>query len=161
MNCHEIEIELSAYLDGELNPAEAESVEAHLAECERCRGQLEQLRAARAAFRALAPTAATATLRRQVMSAARTTPLPRQRRRLWWAPAAAAATVAMWLFLAPDGTPPTTLEITGPGAGPEVYRHLVSHDPGASGELPGLGKGTERPGLDAGAIGALPGSLLY
>jgi hypothetical protein len=36
---------LSAYIDGELDPPAAERLESHLAECERCRLELEQLRA--------------------------------------------------------------------------------------------------------------------
>ncbi len=36
---------LSAYIDGELDPPAAQRLESHLAECERCRLELEQLRA--------------------------------------------------------------------------------------------------------------------
>jgi hypothetical protein len=36
---------LHAYLDGELSPAEAQGVEAHLAQCRGCRGRLEEERA--------------------------------------------------------------------------------------------------------------------
>ena len=36
---------LSAYIDGELDPPAAHRLESHLAECERCRLELEQLRA--------------------------------------------------------------------------------------------------------------------
>ena len=36
---------LHAYLDGELSPAEAQGVEAHLAQCPSCRGRLEEERA--------------------------------------------------------------------------------------------------------------------
>lgn len=37
--------DLSAYIDGELAPAERAGVDAHLAGCERCRARLEELRA--------------------------------------------------------------------------------------------------------------------
>jgi anti-sigma factor RsiW len=36
---------LHAYLDGELSPAEAQGVDAHLAQCPACRGRLEEERA--------------------------------------------------------------------------------------------------------------------
>ncbi len=36
---------LSAYIDGELDPPAAQRLESHLAQCERCRLELEQLRA--------------------------------------------------------------------------------------------------------------------
>lgn len=42
---HRIEQQLSAYLDGELTPAEMAGVRAHLAECDACRAELEELRA--------------------------------------------------------------------------------------------------------------------
>jgi anti-sigma factor RsiW len=44
---------LSAYLDGELTPAERRAVHVHLAECEECRIDLGDLDAARTAVRAL------------------------------------------------------------------------------------------------------------
>jgi anti-sigma factor RsiW len=40
MNCNEILENLSAYQDGELGPAEAAAVDAHLASCESCRRRL-------------------------------------------------------------------------------------------------------------------------
>jgi len=44
---------LSAYIDGELEAAAAERLEAHLAACEGCRLELQQLRATAAALRDL------------------------------------------------------------------------------------------------------------
>src|SRR3972149_287209 len=44
---------LSAYIDGELEAAAAERLEAHLAACEGCRLELEQLRVTAAALRDL------------------------------------------------------------------------------------------------------------
>ncbi len=44
---------LSAYLDGALSAAEAERAGAHLAECDLCRAELEDVREARQAVRAL------------------------------------------------------------------------------------------------------------
>jgi len=46
MNCESVEKELVAYLDGELEPAAKERVDAHLAECRACRDKLESLAAA-------------------------------------------------------------------------------------------------------------------
>jgi len=45
--------QLSAYIDGALDPAAATRLEAHLGECARCRTELEQLRATVAALREL------------------------------------------------------------------------------------------------------------
>ena len=41
-------LQLSAYSDGELKPAEREAVERHLAQCAECRGALEGIRAVKA-----------------------------------------------------------------------------------------------------------------
>jgi len=43
MECEKIKILLSAYLDKELDPGETRAVEEHLAGCESCRQDLEQL----------------------------------------------------------------------------------------------------------------------
>lgn len=45
--------QLSAYIDGALDPAAARRLEAHLGECEGCRAELEQLRSTVAALREL------------------------------------------------------------------------------------------------------------
>jgi len=45
--------QLSAYLDGELNPREAEILEGHLAACDACAALLEELRGTRAMLSAL------------------------------------------------------------------------------------------------------------
>ena len=44
---------LSAYIDGELGPGQAEALEAHLGSCPDCRRHLEELRATVAALRDL------------------------------------------------------------------------------------------------------------
>lgn len=48
---------LSAYLDGELAPADAAALERHLAECAECRDELAALREVRTLLRALPPPA--------------------------------------------------------------------------------------------------------
>ncbi len=45
MNCKELEELLSGYIEGTLNQAVAEEVEAHLAGCSRCREKMHQMRA--------------------------------------------------------------------------------------------------------------------
>jgi len=44
-NCGSIRWELSAYLDGELTPPQRTEVEAHLASCARCQGELNEMKA--------------------------------------------------------------------------------------------------------------------
>jgi anti-sigma factor RsiW len=55
MECVEAFGRLSAWLDGELEPAEAREVEAHVAGCESCRRRRELLAAASQAVRGLSP----------------------------------------------------------------------------------------------------------
>ncbi len=43
-SCHYLAADLSAYFDGELEPASRQKVEAHLAACPSCRQQLEGMR---------------------------------------------------------------------------------------------------------------------
>lgn len=52
---HRIERQLSAYLDGELAPAEMAEVRAHLADCDHCRAELEELRACKDLLARLRP----------------------------------------------------------------------------------------------------------
>lgn len=84
---------LSAYLDGELDAAAADSVAAHLAGCSVCREELQQLDGARTAVRALPRLDAPAALVTDRTGAARHGRL-RRRAALVVAGAAAAAVVA-------------------------------------------------------------------
>ncbi|MCD6362077.1 MAG: zf-HC2 domain-containing protein, partial [Armatimonadetes bacterium] len=52
-SCRAINNLLNAYLDGELTTEQARECEEHLAECARCRAELERLRAARSLLRSL------------------------------------------------------------------------------------------------------------
>jgi len=47
MDCKDIDGLLTAYLEGEVTPEEEGQVEKHLADCPRCRGELESLAASR------------------------------------------------------------------------------------------------------------------
>jgi Putative zinc-finger/FecR protein len=45
MNCEQVRAQMSAWIDGELPPAEASELETHVATCANCRGEAESLRA--------------------------------------------------------------------------------------------------------------------
>lgn len=94
---HRIERQLSAYLDGELAPAEMAAARAHLAGCATCRVELEELRAGKdllGRLRAMEPPPGfEATLHARVSRPGRT---------LWFAwprPAMALAAVALAVVL--------------------------------------------------------------
>jgi hypothetical protein len=53
MNCEEIEVSLSGYLDNELTQQESQRIELHLETCARCREVLEELREAQQAAQKL------------------------------------------------------------------------------------------------------------
>jgi len=109
--CNEIAELLVDYADGELSPADASRVEAHLATCGDCRGELDRLRRSLAAAKAIWSEAASG------VSAPESRPI-RPRRRIVPIAAAAAclavvAAVAAWLLLGlhrtndgPTGAPP-------------------------------------------------------
>ena len=75
MSC-EMETELTAYLDGELTPADAASVRAHLAGCEHCRATEALLRQAVATLRILPDYEPSAPFRRRVLGRVEAAPLP-------------------------------------------------------------------------------------
>ena len=52
-----LDAQLLAYLDGELSPADTQSVEAHLDQCAACRGSLDELRALRFGLTDIVPQA--------------------------------------------------------------------------------------------------------
>lgn len=92
---------LSVYLDGETTPSESARVDQHLTECLRCRRNLTQLNAARAAVRSLP------TLELPAIFVPEETPVPLRRRKSVWVGAAAAVaagvvTVATFLTPAPE-----------------------------------------------------------
>jgi len=75
MSC-ETENELTAYLDGELAPADAAAVRAHLAGCERCRATLAVLRRTLETLQGLPDFEPSLALRRQVLGRVVDAPAP-------------------------------------------------------------------------------------
>lgn len=72
--------DLSAYLDGELSAAEVQVVEAHLADCERCRRSLEALRRTRALVLGLPSTSPPPEFREGLREALRAAGAPKHSR---------------------------------------------------------------------------------
>jgi len=125
MRCEEARNELSAYLDGELGPQEADAVREHVASCAACREVLEELRATIDLVGALppceAPQGLAADVQREIerrlilappAEAAETAPqerlLPIRRASLWPRVMAVAATLVLavgigWLGFLGDG----------------------------------------------------------
>jgi anti-sigma factor RsiW len=96
---------LSAYLDGELDAAEAQRIAAHLAACPDCAAHLAELQALSAAFRALPEETLGFDLAGVIEGRRAHAPRPTaaRRRRDWWAglPVAvgAAASIAAGVFM--------------------------------------------------------------
>lgn len=96
---------LSAFLDGELDPAEYRRVMRHLAGCEVCTTELADLQAARAAVRSLIVLEPPAGL----VPAPERPPL--RRRVPMWVAAAAAAVLALFIGVSAIAGPRTALEV--------------------------------------------------
>ena len=67
MNCSWVTQNRSAYLDGELQPAERTAMELHLADCQRCAEEFEQLKLMHNAFAAVPGYSAPQDFSRNVM----------------------------------------------------------------------------------------------
>jgi len=90
MECEAMELRIGAWLDGELDAAEAREVAAHVEGCARCAAELASLRRLRAALRErMPPLRAPDPLRARLRAAAASAPAP-----------AAAGGVPRWLALA-------------------------------------------------------------
>ena len=100
MNCSRFELDLSAYLDGELTANRAQEVRGHLETCPDCRERVESMRVARHAFRELAPERVSSDFDRKVQAAvgapAATSVVPWRRVRI---PLALALSVAATMAL--------------------------------------------------------------
>jgi anti-sigma factor RsiW len=101
---------LSALLDGELSPGERSTVAVHLAQCARCRSELEEISAARGSLRGLpllSPPPGLLPEPAPVPAVAAPSPW----RRLRWALASAAAALALVAGLAAAADdPPAVLD---------------------------------------------------
>lgn len=142
---HRLAHQLSAYLDGELPPAEMEEVRRHLIDCEECRQELEDLRATRDLVRRLSPPALpadfTASLWRRIESGE-----PRRRFLvLAWAPRPALAVAVMLLVIILAGVPAMKGRLdrlraaeVGPDVFVRTYAPAAAEDPFADRAMLGL-----------------------
>jgi len=110
MNCRQADERLSAYLDGELTPPEAEEVRRHLASCAACRAAFEQLQRTVQAVKDLPVVLAPKDFRARVMAdvqsdAGTAVEKKAPRWRMLW-PAAAAVLIAVVLALIGDRPSP-------------------------------------------------------
>ena len=103
---------LSAYLDGEATAAEARTVVEHLAGCDRCRVEMEDIHAARSALRALPTLELPAEVLDAVDGHRVAEVVPLRRRPVRIAAAAAAAILVVFVSLATLFAPePTSLTV--------------------------------------------------
>jgi anti-sigma factor RsiW len=71
MSCQELVELVSGYLEGRLDPADAERFDAHLAACSGCRAYLSQFRATVTALGALPPESLSPDMERRLLAAFR------------------------------------------------------------------------------------------
>lgn len=110
---------LSAHLDGEVSPTEADRIERHLASCEECRLELEAVARARSVVRSLPSLDPPGGM---------VPPLRRRARWVWAASGIAAAALAIGLVWAPgEPTPQMDLDVLA-----DRHTARVIVDPGIS-----------------------------
>jgi anti-sigma factor RsiW len=71
MRCLDVQLEMEAYVDGELSPEQATLLEQHVADCDGCRAELARLQAATAALETWPLVAEPAQLTARVMGRVR------------------------------------------------------------------------------------------
>ena len=99
MRCFDVQVELEAYVDGELSPKRAALLEGHLAGCEDCRAELARLQAVVAALETWPLVAEPAQLTARVMVQVRQRPaLPGFR--IYWSDLAVSLAGASLVFAA-------------------------------------------------------------
>jgi anti-sigma factor RsiW len=110
MRCLDVQLEMEAYVDGELSPEQATLLEQHVADCDGCRAELARLQAATAALETWPLVAEPAQLTARVMGQVRAHPAA-PRFRIYWSDLAislagaglAAAIALAGYHLAPAG----------------------------------------------------------
>ena len=110
MNCQDLVELLSEYLDNELGAAKRAEVDAHLAACQACQRELQELRATISLVASLPKATAPSALVQSIDEGVRAeTPAASPTRRVWYLfPAlAAAAAILIAIQLTPKRTPPT------------------------------------------------------
>jgi Putative zinc-finger len=90
---------LSAYLDGELSPAERDQVDTHLASCPACRADLDEERDVRAAVRGLPPVDPPFGFYERILRDGPTDTAQPKKRRIRFGMANLAATAAAWVLV--------------------------------------------------------------
>jgi len=108
MNCVKVIGQFSAYLDGQLTVAEREAVRSHIADCARCREELDALARTVYAVADLPRLRAPADLRDQVMSnldRAAPAEAHQPRWRMYWGAAAAVGFAVVIMLLTRQATP--------------------------------------------------------
>ena len=106
MPCEAVEVELSAYLDGELSAEERVGLEAHLRTCQACKSTLADLELVKTTLAAIpkvkAPAGLAANIHREVACEkpiARIQPIHAARRKMLWGPAAVGLAAMLMLSL--------------------------------------------------------------
>jgi anti-sigma factor RsiW len=140
---------IEGYADGELDPARASALEAHLQTCETCRARLDAWTAERRAVaRALDPGPAPAALKDRIRAATVEQAAPRRRLPAWALQAAGLAAVAVLSSV-------VTVAVLRPatGGGDRVQTLFDAHqragDPGRMIEIASSDRHTVKPWLDA------------
>lgn len=137
-DCRDFSRVLGAYLDGELEASKLIEIDAHVSECERCREEVQLLRATRGSLRRVVRTSVPAGLRerigvamaaermREEVAALQDEPLA-TRRGSWrtMIPVATAAAIALVWGAAARGTPMTARE-SHAGFGDDLLAELVA-----------------------------------
>ena len=103
MKCSDINTDLSALLDGELDKDRALEVQNHLSACLSCQEMMELLAGSKAAFVALQAEELSSGFSQRIQSANESQPSPGYLRKLFWVPVAVAASLVFVFILGQSG----------------------------------------------------------